>query len=117
MAEALREPADLANCALLRSYRSDEWTSWFAAAGIHAPPQANKAIVFDSSLSMVEAALQGIGVALAPPSMFSRHLASGAIEQPFPTTISLGSYWLTRLQSRSQTPAMLAFSSWISRAA
>ncbi len=114
LAEILREPADLARCTLLRSYRSDEWTNWFAAAGIQAPPQANKAIVFDSSLSMVEAALQGIGVALAPPSMFSRHLASGAIEQPFQTTISLGNYWLTRLQSRSLTPAMLAFSSWIS---
>ncbi|TXR46400.1 LysR family transcriptional regulator [Phyllobacterium endophyticum] len=117
LAETLRDPADLAHCTLLRSYRSDEWPKWFAAAGIPLPPQANKAVVFDSSLAMVEAALQGIGVALAPPSMFSRHLASGALEQPFPVTISLGSYWLTRLQSRPLTPAMLAFSTWISAAA
>lgn len=55
----------------------------------------------------------GAGVALAPPSMFSRHLASGAIVQPFPITISLGSYWLTRLQSKPRTAAMQAFSDWI----
>jgi LysR family transcriptional regulator of beta-lactamase len=113
LAQTLREPADLANLTLLRSYRTDEWNTWFSAAGAPATPQLNRAIVFDSSLGMMEAALQGIGVALAPPLMFARHLVSGAVEQPFQTSISLGSYWLTRLQSRSLTPAMLAFSEWI----
>ena len=113
LAETLREPADLANQPLLRSYRTDEWSNWFAAAGVAASPISSKGIVFDSSLAMMDAALQGIGVALAPPSMFARHLSSGLIEQPFPTTISLGSYWLTRLQSRTPTSAMLAFADWI----
>ncbi|PRD50252.1 LysR family transcriptional regulator [Phyllobacterium myrsinacearum] len=113
LAETLLEPADLASHTLLRSYRMDEWNNWFAAANVPASPQLNKAIVFDSSLAMMEAALQGIGVALAPPMMFSRHLAAGAIEQPFQTSISLGSYWLTRLQSRTPTPAMTAFAEWI----
>ncbi|MGO8396587.1 LysR substrate-binding domain-containing protein, partial [Rhizobium ruizarguesonis] len=75
--------------------------------------QINAGIVFDSSLAMMEAALQGLVIALAPPSMFSRHLSSGAIRQPFHTTISLWSYWLTRLQSSPPTAAMLAFSDWI----
>jgi LysR family transcriptional regulator, regulator of gene expression of beta-lactamase len=114
LAELLQKPADVAEQTLLRSYRADEWSRWFEAAGVAASPQFNKGIVFDSSLAMMEAALQGIGVALAPPSMFSRHFSSGAIEQPFPTIISLGSYWLTWLQSRSTTPAMQAFSDWIS---
>ncbi|MFJ7353444.1 LysR family transcriptional regulator [Phyllobacterium sp. NPDC097923] len=113
LAETLLEPADLASHTLLRSYRMDEWNNWFAAANVPASPQLNKAIVFDSSLAMMEAALQGIGVALAPPMMFSRHLTAGAIEQPFQTSISLGSYWLTRLQSRTPTPAMAAFAEWI----
>lgn len=113
LAETLHEPADLANQPLLRSYRTDEWSNWFAAAGVAASPASSKGIVFDSSLAMMDAALQGIGVALAPPSMFARHLSSGLIEQPFPTTISLGSYWLTRLQSRTPTSAMLAFADWI----
>ncbi|AGS22997.1 LysR family transcriptional regulator [Rhizobium etli] len=113
LADDLRSPADLAGVTLLRSYRTDEWSTWFAAAGVPAAPQVNAGIVFDSSVGMMDAALQGFGVALAPPSMFSRHLCSGAIVQPFATAISLGSYWLTRLQSRPVTPAMRAFSDWI----
>jgi LysR family transcriptional regulator of beta-lactamase len=113
LAETLKSPADLADATLLRSYRSDEWATWFAAAGVTPVAQVNAGIVFDTSLGMMEAALQGLGVALAPPSMFSRHLASGAIVQPFPLTISLGSYWLTRLQSKPPTPAMQAFSDWM----
>ncbi len=113
LAETLKSPADLADATLLRSYRSDEWATWFAAAGVTPVAHVNAGIVFDTSLGMMEAALQGLGVALAPPSMFSRHLASGTIVQPFPVTISLGSYWLTRLQSKPPTPAMQAFSDWM----
>lgn len=113
LAETLKTPADLMEATLLRSYRADEWSTWFAAAGVTPAAQVNAGIVFDTSLGMMEAALQGLGVALAPPSMFSRHLASGAIVQPFPVTISLGSYWLTRLQSKPPTPAMQAFSEWM----
>lgn len=113
LAEMLKEPADLMDATLLRSYRADEWSTWFAAAGVSPAAQVNAGIVFDTSLGMMDAALQGLGVALAPPSMFSRHLASGAVMQPFPVTISLGSYWLTRLQSKPQTSAMQAFSDWL----
>lgn len=113
LAETLKTPADLMESTLLRSYRADEWSNWFAATGVTPAAQVNAGIVFDTSLGMMEAALQGLGVALAPPSMFSRHLASGAIIQPFPVTISLGSYWLTRLQSKPPTPAMQAFSDWM----
>jgi LysR family transcriptional regulator of beta-lactamase len=49
--------------------------------------------------------------------MFSRQLESDAIRQPFNVGISTGSYWLTRLQSRAETPAMLAFKGWLSEVA
>jgi LysR family transcriptional regulator of beta-lactamase len=64
----------------------------------------------------MEAALQGAGIALAPPLMFSRQLAAGAIEQPFAIGITTGSYWLTRLQSRPETAAMTAFKEWLLQA-
>lgn len=113
IADGLKEPADLMGQTLLRSYRSDEWACWFAAAGIGRPPPLLKGIVFDSSLAMMEAALQGAGVALCPPLMFSRHLAGGEIRQPFDIHASMGSYWLARLKSRTPTPAMKAFHHWI----
>jgi LysR family transcriptional regulator of beta-lactamase len=75
-----------------------------------------RSIVFDSSLAMMEAALQGAGVALAPPLMFSRLLRAEAIRQPFEIGVSTGSYWLTCLQSRIETPAMAAFRNWLVKA-
>ncbi|HYG91669.1 MAG TPA: LysR family transcriptional regulator [Azospirillum sp.] len=113
IADQLREPADLLNHTLLRSYRADEWSTWFAAAGVACPAPLLKGIVFDSSLAMMEAALQGGGVALAPPLMFSRLLSVDAIRQPFDVHTSMGSYWLTRLKSRQPTAAMKAFHDWI----
>ncbi|TCV71513.1 LysR family transcriptional regulator of beta-lactamase [Neorhizobium sp. R1-B] len=111
IARQLKAPEDVAHQTLLRSYRADEWPSWFEAAGVSPPPI--RGMVFDSSVLMVEAALQGAGVALAPPLMFSRQFAAGMIEQPFNITISKGSYWLTRLKSRSVTPAMEMFRNWL----
>ena len=113
LAEQLHAPEDLLKHTLLRSYRTDEWNLWFQAAGLPADTLVPRSIVFDSSLAMMEAALQGIGVALAPAMMFSRQLESDVIRQPFDVGISTGSYWLTRLQSRAETPAMLAFKRWM----
>jgi len=117
IAAGLSSPEDITRYTLLRSYRNDEWLDWFAAAGLKTPSSPLKGIVFDSSMTMMEAAAQGAGVALAPPLMFSRLLAAGTIVQPFPASISKGSYWLTKLQSRVTTGAMGAFSSWLLRQA
>ncbi|MEO9340160.1 LysR family transcriptional regulator [Mesorhizobium sp. SB112] len=113
LAAKLRAPEDLNGLTLLRSYRMDEWARWFVAAGTEVPSNIASAIVFDSSLAMMEAAEQGAGVALAPALLFSRQLAKGSIVRPFPDSISLGSYWLTKLKSRKQTAAMSAFAEWI----
>jgi len=113
LAAQLHTPADLLKHTLLRSYRADEWSLWLQAAGLPADTLVPRSIVFDSSLAMMEAALQGSGVALAPAMMFSRQLESDVIRQPFDVGISTGSYWLTRLQSRAETSAMQAFKAWL----
>ncbi|WP_285421382.1 LysR family transcriptional regulator [Pseudomonas sp. efr-133-TYG-23] len=113
IAEQLHTPYDLLKHTLLRSYRADEWSLWFHAAGLPVDTLVPRSIVFDSSLAMMDAALQGIGVALAPALMFTRQLENDLIRQPFDVGINTGSYWLTRLQSRAETSAMLAFKEWL----
>ncbi len=76
VAAQLHSPADLLQHTLLRSYRADEWPLWFQAAGLPAHAPLTRSIVFDTSLAMLEAARQGVGVALAPAAMFARQLAS-----------------------------------------
>jgi LysR family transcriptional regulator of beta-lactamase len=62
---------------------------------------------------MVEAAMQGAGVALAPAVMFERELNMGSLVRPFSVEVNAGSYWLTSVRGKSMTPAMLSFSNWI----
>lgn len=111
VAQRLGQPADLARETLLRSYRVDEWTHWFAAAGL--PPRVIRGFVFDSSLAMAEAAVQGAGVALLPVCMFERDLRQERLIRPFSVDVTLGAYWLSRLKSRTETRAMLAFRDWL----
>ena len=59
LAQGLQQPSDLARLPLLRSYRTDEWTAWFAAAGLPCP--VLRGAVFDSSLTLAEAAAQDAG--------------------------------------------------------
>ncbi|MBO9678391.1 MAG: LysR family transcriptional regulator [Acidovorax sp.] len=113
IAARLRTPADLAHQPLLRSYRTDEWSSWFAAAGVPCP--LVRGAVFDSSLTLAEAAAQGAGVALLPVRMFTRELQQGRLAQPFALELARGGYWLTRLKSRPPTAALEAFRGWLLR--
>jgi LysR family transcriptional regulator of beta-lactamase len=109
--ERLSSPAALAGEVLLRSYRAEDWPDWFAAAGLS--PPAIRGPVFDSSWVMVEAAIQGAGVALAPAAMFGRDLEQGRLVRPFALEVDTGRYWLTWLKSRPMTPALAAFRAWL----
>jgi LysR family transcriptional regulator of beta-lactamase len=105
-AARLKEPADLARESLLRSYRNDEWPAWFEAAGAESPPLTGP--MFDSAALMVEAALAGQAVALAPAILFESRAA-----RPFAAEVDLGGYWLTRLKSKRPSAATTAFETWL----
>lgn len=111
LAERLQTPADLAGETLLRSYRADEWTRWFGAAGAACP--AVRGPVFDSSVTMAAVAERGGGVALLPVAMFERELGGGGLVRPFAAEIDTGGYWLTRLKTKRETGAMTAFREWL----
>lgn len=113
LAQGLASPEDLARRPLLRSYFVDDWRLWFEAAGA-ATPLPVRGPVFDSSLAMVQCALKGLGVALAPPAMFRRELDSGQLLQLFPQhTLDAGGYWLAWPAFRPLSAAAQAFSAWL----
>lgn len=111
LAAQMRQPEDLTRFALLRSYRVEDWQVLLSAAGV--PRIAARGPVFDASALMVQAAVLGEGVALAPPRMFARELAQGRLVQPFTLEVDAGGYWLTRLMTREPSAAMTAFRSWL----
>jgi LysR family transcriptional regulator of beta-lactamase len=117
IARRVRTPRDLFGETLLRSYRSDEWRLWFESAGVGAMPQPLRGPVLDSSLALAAAAAQGAGIALLPRNMFLHDLQTGRLVQPFEHEMRGGGYWLTRLQSKAASPAMVQFREWLLREA
>ncbi|MTI45199.1 LysR family transcriptional regulator of beta-lactamase [Roseibium hamelinense] len=111
LATDIHSPEHLASLPLLRSYRRDEWSAWFHAAGLDAPRPSG--VMFDSSHALVEAASLGAGVALVPLDMFERQLAAQYVVQPLALSVDLGSYWITWLHSRRETAAMQVFRQWL----
>lgn len=111
LAQQLREPADLARQSLLRSYRSQEWEGWFA--GLEQTAPLARGAMFDSSLTLAEAAAQGAGIALLPTRMFEHMLQQGRLVRPFAHEVDTGAYWLTHLKSRPASGALQIFRQWL----
>lgn len=78
---ALHEPADLAHAPLLRT-PIEPWAPWFAAAGLAWPEPAQGPKLVDLGMTL-EAAVSGLGVALARPSLARHWLESGALRPLF----------------------------------
>ena len=70
--------------------------------------------MFDDSAFMLEAAAQGVGVALARSSLVGSDLQSGRLVRPFPDEIegSWGYYFVWRADSRKLT-RILALRDWL----
>ncbi|NIY72759.1 LysR family transcriptional regulator [Marivivens donghaensis] len=111
----IQTPADMRRHTLLRSYRADEWTAWFAQATEACPPLTGP--VLDSSIGLADVATEGFGIALLHVAMFERHLLSGRLIRPFATTVTLGSYWLTVPKDRRITSASKMLLNWMRTAA
>lgn len=111
LAQKLREPSDLDGQSLLRSYRTQEWEGWFA--GLEQAAPLARGAMFDSSLTLAEAAAQGAGIALLPTRMFEHMLQQGRLVRPFAHEVDTGAYWLTYLKSRPVSGALQIFRQWL----
>ncbi len=116
--DRLREPADLRDVPLLDASPPEpasvgEWGTWFKAAGIGQRP-ATRAATFDSTKIAVQAAIDGMGVAIGSPYLFAEDIAAGRLFQPFPLTVRNGkTYWLVCAEGTASRPKIKAFRDWI----
>ena len=114
-ARAMKSPKGLARCTLLHSRSTPlVWQQWLDEAG--APGlQAAGDLVFDHAHLSVQAAIQGLGVALGNPRFLGDALASGLLVMPFAKLLSgeKNYYWL-RPARAAQDPASVAFCDWLS---
>lgn len=116
--DRLRQPADLREVPLLDASPPEpasvgEWGTWFKAAGIGQPP-AMRAATFDSTKIAVQAAIDGMGVAIGSPYLFADDIAAGRLFQPFSLAVRNGkAYWLVCAEGTATRPKIKAFRDWI----
>jgi DNA-binding transcriptional LysR family regulator len=108
-----KSPADLHKLPLIRSTEEDEWPIWFAAAGV-AAAEVTRGPIFDSTKIAVEAAKDGLGIVMGPPTLFADDIAAGRLFQPFALAVETGkSYWFVVPENSAGRPKVKAFRDWI----
>lgn len=114
-ARPLKQPADLRHHVLLtHSTRPDAWREWFVAAGLKAP-RASRGPAFEHFFMSIEAAVNGLGLALVPDIFVQEELADGRLTEPLPRhrVVRRGGYYLLHLPGREREPAIKAFRDWL----
>jgi LysR family glycine cleavage system transcriptional activator len=88
------------------------WRRWLELARVR--KSANRAdLVFSDESHAIQAAIAGHGVALLSRLLVADELASGALVQPFDTTLEGGRYFLAYPQQLAGSEKIGAIRSWI----
>ena len=117
IARRLKRPEDLKSATLLRvTHAADDWPRWFKAAGVSGlQPGGPK---FDYYGHALQAAADGVGIAMGIRPYIDDDLAAGRLVAPFPLSVPKGARWyLVYRATRATEPAFAAFRVWIVKAA
>lgn len=111
----IKRPRDVFAFELLDDHNFwDDWKMWLDAAGLDAASPRKRATVFDSTRLAVEAAMEGLGLALGAPFMFEAQIASGGLVQPLDLVVPAEkAYWFVCRDGDAERPAVKAFRDWL----
>jgi len=113
LAKSLTKPADLASQTLLHAHlRPDDWQVWFKAVGKHI--QIEHEQTFETRNFAIQAAIDGVGIAMIDPSLITEELKSGRLINPFSQTMAdRSAYYLVYPKQQKLNPLILKFQTWI----
>jgi LysR family glycine cleavage system transcriptional activator len=111
----LKAPADLLNHTLMHDsdWPESMWVRWLAAAGVKAD-NLKPALSFNYSSLMIQAAIDGLGVALAQEALVRDDLATGRLIRPFDIDMpSDYAYYVVSPEATAERPKVAAFRTWL----
>ncbi|MCB1991753.1 MAG: LysR family transcriptional regulator [Geminicoccaceae bacterium] len=119
LARQLREPADLAAMTLLHDdLPTGEgvgvgWARWLAAVGLGGlEPAHNRR--FGQSNMVIDAAVEGVGVALGRSPLVAGDIRAGRLVVPFGPALATGlAYHIVGVERVLERPAVCAFIDWL----
>ena len=104
---------DLREHTLLHDARYDEWENWLKLAGM---PDINprRGIIIDDTNVLIQAALNGQGIALGSTLFVQEYLDAGRLVRPFETELkSEEAYYIVCPRGHLQRPAVREFRDWL----
>jgi LysR family glycine cleavage system transcriptional activator len=110
----LAVPRDLAQHVLVSSlHRPRDWPTWLAAAGA-ADVDGNNGIRVENSALAYQAAIEGVGVAIAQLRFVADDLEQGRLVTPFALRVPAdGSYYFAYPVERPKPARVAAFEEWL----
>ncbi|WP_315775541.1 MULTISPECIES: transcriptional regulator GcvA [unclassified Bradyrhizobium] len=112
----LRCPEDLAHHTLLQASGGydDDWRLWLTAAGLPVEMSRPGRLSFDLSLMTVQAAIDGLGVAIGRTAYVQDDIAKGRLVVPFKMALpSDAGFYLVTPEGRTDPPKLKAFRQWL----
>ncbi|MGJ5175754.1 transcriptional regulator GcvA [Bradyrhizobium oligotrophicum] len=116
----LRCPKDLAHHTLLHTTGGyeDDWPLWLTAAGLPAGMPRRAELGFDMIFMTIQAAIDGVGVALGRTAYVQDDIAKGRLVAPFEMVLpSDAGFYLVTPEGRTDPPKLKAFRLWLKSAA
>jgi LysR family transcriptional regulator, glycine cleavage system transcriptional activator len=113
--EPLRQPADLAHHTLLHTmvFR-DDWRLWLTAAGLPQSIAARRGLTFDQGFLAIQAAVEGLGVALGRLHLVEADITAGRLVAPFDTELPQDAgYYVVTPEATADAPKIALFRDWL----
>ena len=111
--QRLAKPADVLKFPLLHLDDRKAWAKWLEAAGIdHA--ELSSGPVMNRASMVLDAAVDGQGIALSRTTLAAWDLISGRLVRPFADASRLSrTYWIVCPKATSQLPKIAIFRDWL----
>jgi LysR family glycine cleavage system transcriptional activator len=102
--QGMREPSDVLKFSLLHLDDRNDWSKWLEAAGV----------VGNQASMLIDAVVDGQGIALARTALVAWDLLNGRLVRPFPVTLPLSrTYWVVCPKATSLLPKIVTFRDWL----
>lgn len=106
-------PSDLLKFPLLHLDSRKDWSRWLEAAGIP-DAKARHGPVLNRASMLIDAAVDGQGIALARTTLAAWDLISGRLVRPFSVSLRLSkTYWIVCPTAASTHSKIVAFRDWL----
>jgi LysR family transcriptional regulator, glycine cleavage system transcriptional activator len=116
-ANPLRRPEDLAHHTLLHTtVAREDWQLWLTAAGLPISLALRRGLSFDQSFMALQAAMDGLGVALGRTRLVDADIASGRLVVPFDVVLPADAgYYIVAPEETADAPKIVLFRDWLTR--